>query len=46
MGYLMANQKAGEKAYLTWHNGSSHLLTAPGQGERDQSAVEQRFGQV
>lgn len=31
---------------LTWNNGGTHLLAAPGQGERDQRAVEQRLGQV
>lgn len=31
---------------LTWHDGGAHLLAAPGQGERDQCAVEQRLGQV
>jgi len=31
---------------LTWNNGGTHLLAAPGQGERDQRAVKQRLGQV
>lgn len=33
-------------SHLTWHNSSTHLLAASGQGERDQRAIEQRFGQV
>jgi len=31
---------------FTWHDGGAHLLAAPGQGERDQRAVEQRLSQV
>lgn len=34
------------KRYLTWNNGGAHLLATPGQGERNQSAIEQRFGQM
>jgi len=43
---VKGGEGVGVYSRLTWNDGGAHLLAAPGQGERDQSAVEQRLGQV
>lgn len=46
MKILKIKKLSFNKFNITWYDGSAHLFTAPGQGERDQRTVEQRLGQV